>query len=357
MSLHSQQTNDQRPTNGTLKRFIGCAVLLSFLAHTFGIARAAERSANDPPAPPASEKQKVIIDTDIGSDIDDAFAVALALSSPEIEILGFTTGFGDTIARAKIIDRMLTESGRTRIPVAVGRSTTTVPSGFGRQALIGLQKRYGESAPSAKASHTSAVDFILEQIRRFPGQVTLVTIGPLSNIGDLIDKDAATFGKLNRVVMMGGWVAPLSTERGQWFEPAPEHNIAGDIGAAKKLFRSGVPLYVMPLDSTIHLALDEVKRSAMFSRGVPLTNSLGLLYLLWGGTTPVLFDSMAVAFVVNPQLCPVESLHIDIDDNGISRVNAGPPNAHVCLHSDPEIFFDYHIGRVAPPTQADEAAR
>jgi hypothetical protein len=70
--------------------------------------------------PPPSTPEKIIIDTDIGDDVDDAFAVALALKSPEVEILGITTTFGDTEARAKLVDRMLGEAGRTDIPVAVG---------------------------------------------------------------------------------------------------------------------------------------------------------------------------------------------------------------------------------------------
>src|SRR5215831_16518347 len=80
--------------------------------------------------------QKIIIDTDIGDDIDDAFAVALTLRSPELQILGITTTFGDTEARAKILDRMLGEAGRTDIPVAVGIATH-VPNSMS-------QRRYGE---------------------------------------------------------------------------------------------------------------------------------------------------------------------------------------------------------------------
>src|SRR5277367_5958920 len=68
--------------------------------------------------------EKIIIDTDIGDDVDDAFAVALALRSPELEILGVTTTFGDTETRARLVDRMLGEAGRRDIPVAVGAPTS-----------------------------------------------------------------------------------------------------------------------------------------------------------------------------------------------------------------------------------------
>jgi inosine-uridine nucleoside N-ribohydrolase len=188
----------------------------------------------------SSAPEKVIIDTDIGDDIDDAFAIALALKSPELEILGVSTTFGDTEARAKIVDRLLAEAGRTEVPVLAGTPTHTTN--------VMNQRRYGEGGHFAKASHPDAVGFILEQIRRYPGQITLIAIGPLMNVGSLIDQDPATFLKLKRVVMMGGsiecgygelWFCP---ERG----PDAEWNIINDIPSAKKLFLSGVPLFVMP---------------------------------------------------------------------------------------------------------------
>src|SRR5690348_2648179 len=153
-----------------------------------------------PARPQAAPTEKIIIDTDIGDDIDDAFAVALALRSPELQILGISTTFGDTETRAKLLNRLLGEVGRSEIPVAVGTPTTNINF---------TQKRYAEGGHFARASHPRAVDFILDQIRRQPGEITLVAIGPLVNVGELIDKDAETFRKLKRVVLMGG-----SVERG-----------------------------------------------------------------------------------------------------------------------------------------------
>src|SRR5258708_14698252 len=118
--------------------------------------------------------EKVIIDTDIGDDIDDAFAVALALRSPELQILGITTTFGDTETRAKLLDRFLAEVGRPEIPVAAGAPS---PS---KSTLT--QRRYAESGHFAKPSHPDAVAFLLDQIPRSPGQITLIAIGPLMNV-------------------------------------------------------------------------------------------------------------------------------------------------------------------------------
>jgi len=288
----------------------------------------------------AISPEKVIIDTDIGDDIDDAFAIALAVRSPELEILGVTTTFGDTEARARIADRLLGEAGRADIPVLAGAPTKT------SNAMS--QRRYGESGKLSKASHVSAVDFILDQIRKNPGQITLVGIGPLINVGAAIEKDTATFRKLKRVVIMGGsiecgygelWFCP---ERG----PDAEWNIINDIGSAKKLFEAGVPLYVMPLDST-QLKFDETKRAYLFRQGTPLTDALTLLYHEWGQTTPTLFDPVTIAFIVNPRICPVEAMHIRVDDKGFTRKEAGEPNAQVCMKSDEEAFFRLLIGRLA----------
>jgi inosine-uridine nucleoside N-ribohydrolase len=289
----------------------------------------------------------VIIDTDIGDDIDDAFALALALRSPELQIIGITTTFGDAETRAKLVDRFLAEVGRPDIPVAAGAPTAS------RGTFT--QRRYAEGGHDAKPSHPDAVAFVLEQIRRYPGQVTLIAIGPLMNVGAAIDKDAATFRKLKRVVMMGG-----SIKRGYGDlgfgpprPPQPEWNILNDIPSAQKLFASGVPLFVMPLDST-QLKLDEVKRNFLFSQGTPLTDSLTLLYHQWGQETPTLFDPMTIAFLVNPALCPVQPMRIRVDEKGFTRVDLGSPsalnvpNAQVCLDSSPDSFFHFLLLRLVP---------
>ncbi len=308
-------------------------------------------SAQAPPPPPIYHKappEKVIIDTDIGDDIDDAFAVALALRSPELQILGITTTFGDTETRAKLLDRFLAEAGRPEIPVAAG-APTPPKSNF-------TQRRYAVNNRYAKPSHPDAVTFLLEQIRHNPSEVTLIAIGPLMNVGAAIDKDADTFRKLKRVIIMGG-----SIKRGYGdvgfgtpTPPQPEWNILNDIPSAQRLFAAGVRLYVMPLDST-QLKLDEVKRAFLFNQGTPITDALTLLYHQWGQETPTLFDPMTIAFLVSPSLCPVQPMHIRVDELGFTRLDPGPPNApnlpnaQVCLDSNPDAFFRFYLSRVAAP--------
>ncbi len=288
----------------------------------------------------AAKPQKIIIDTDIGDDIDDAFALALALRSPELQIVGITTTFGDTATRAKLLDRFLGEVGRQDIPVAVGAPTEP------KTPLT--QRRYAEGGHFAKSQHPAAVDFLLEQIRRQPEEITLIAIGPLMNVGAAIDKDPTTFRKLKRVVMMGGSIKKGYGDLGYNppHGPDAEWNIVNDILSAQKLFASGVPLFLMPLDAT-QLKLDEVKRAFLFSQGTALTDALTLLYHQWQQETPTLYDPMTVAFAVNPALCPVEPLRIRVDEKGFTRSQSGSPNAQVCLESDPEAFFQFYLRRVA----------
>ena len=284
--------------------------------------------------------EKIIIDTDIGDDVDDAFALALAVKSPELQVLGVTTTFGDTAARAKIVDRFLGEVGRAEIPVLAGKATaTTNPMS---------QRKYGEGGHFAKSPRGDAVEFLLEQIRKYPGEITLVAIGPLMNVGAAIDKDTATFRKLKRVVIMGGSVRRGYGELGYTapVPPMPEWNILNDVASARKLFAAGVPLFVMPLDST-QLKMDEVKRAFLFGQGTAVTDQLTVLYHLWGLETPTLFDPMTIAFVLRPELCPVQGLHIRVDEEGFTREEPGTVNAQVCLNSNAEDFFNFYLKRVA----------
>jgi len=322
---------------------IAIAILLAL--SSAGAARGGPRA---PQSTPSAEAEKVIIDTDVGDDIDDAFALALAVRSPQVEILGVTTTFGDTELRAKLADRLLGEAGREDIPVAVGIPT--------QPKTAFTQRIYAEGGHFARNSHPAAVDFILSQIKQHPGEITLVCIGPLVNVGAIIDKDPATFRRLERVVMMGG-----SIDRGYGdpyappTPPEPEWNIVNDIPAAQKLFSAGVPIYMMPLDST-QLKMDETKRAFLFRQATPLTEALSALYYEWGQRTPTLYDPMTIAFIDQPELCPVQPMRIVVDDKGYTRAESGAPNAQVCLHSDPEAFFRFYLSHFgAAPVESKSA--
>jgi purine nucleosidase len=292
--------------------------------------------------------QMVILDTDIGDDIDDAFALALLLSRPNVRLLGVTTTWGDTDLRARLVARFLAETGHADIPVAAGPATKA-GSAFS-------QRRYAEGYPSRQ--WPSGADFLLDQIRRHPGQITLVAIGPFSTVAAAIDKDPETFRKLKRVVLMGGSIHRRYGDLGFLPDrgPEPEYNIDQDVASSRKLFASGVPLYVMPLDST-QLKLDEDLRAILFSQGAPTADALSRLYWQWtystGSPTPTLFDAMAAAYALDPSLCPTTPMRIWIDDRGATLPEPGPANANVCLQSDSDRFFRFYIGTVLGVSASD----
>jgi len=284
---------------------------------------------------------KVIIDTDIGDDIDDVFAVDLALVSPEINVIGISAAWGDTALRARMLDRLTCEIGRTDIPVQAGPATTSKTT-FSQKpwAEQGIARTYGD-----------AVAFLLDQIRQHPGEITLLALGPLTNIEAAIDRDPATFRKLKRVVMMGGSIYRGYDDLGYTTPHGPdaEYNIAMNPAAAQKLFRSGVPIFMMPLDST-QLKFDETKRTLLTTISTPMTDSLQLLTAEWqraaSQTTPTMFDAVAVAYAIDPATCPVTPLRIQVDDKGFTRVEPGTPNAQVCLQPEEDAFFKLLLPRL-----------
>jgi purine nucleosidase len=321
-----------------IRRWFVAVCALAALAVAQRAAVATQAAAESKPAP-----QLAILDTDIGDDIDDAFALALVLRSPEIKLLGITTAFGDTELRARLVDRYLRAVGGAEIPVLAGAPTP--------HTNVFSQAAYAEQFPARE--HGDAVAFLLGQIRRYPGQITLIAIGPLSNVGAAIERDPATFRKLKRVVMMGGSVyRGYDNAKGPKDTPDAEWNINRDPAGAQALFASGVPIFMMPLDSTqIHLEMKE--REAIFAHGSPLTDQLTLLYHQWGAGTeghpavPTLFDPVAVTYAIRPDLCPATPLHIEVDAKGFTRPAAGAPNAQVCLQSDEKGFLELLQSRLA----------
>jgi purine nucleosidase len=322
------------------------SVALALLAATVFLVPGSGVARSQAPEPKSSSAspQLVWVDTDIGDDIDDAFALGLILRSPELKVLGISTAFGDTETRARLVDRFLTAIGAASIPVTAGVHTETDNPM--------TQRAYAEHSPARK--HADGVVALLTAIRQHPGQITLIAIGPLFNVGAAIDRDPTTFKKLKRVVMMGGSVRRgYDGKNGETRPPEPEWNIDRDPKGASKLLAAGVPIFMMPLDSTqIHLVPAE--REALFATGNPLTDQLTLLYHQWlahswdHSPTPTLFDPVAAAYTFRPDLCPMQPMRLAVDEKGLTTEIAGQPNAEVCLKSDQAGFLKLLETRIAP---------
>lgn len=296
----------------------------------------------------AKTPQLVWVDTDVGDDIDDAFALGLIVRSPELKVLGVSTTYGDTEMRARILDRFLAAVGEKAIPVFAGpHSDTKNPM---------TQGAYGRQAPERK--HGDGVAAMLAAIKAHPGEVTLIALGPLNTVGATIERDPATFKKLKRVVMMGGSInRGYGGGKGKPAAPAvPEWNVDQYPKGFALLLKAGVPLYLAPLDST-QIPLETKERDALFAVGNPLTDQLTILYHQWiagswdKNVTPTLFDPVAAAYTFRPDLCPMTPMRIAVDGKGLTTKVEGEPNANVCLESDEAGFLKLLLGRLEGKAQ------
>jgi len=320
------------------------AVVLGVLALGSPIWAQAAGETAGAAAPTATNPELVLLDTDIGDDIDDAFALGLVLRSPELKLLGVTSAFGDTEMRARLLDRYLVSTGHREILVGSGVASEAknpfTQAGYAR----GITAR----------RHADGWVVFNTQVHAHPGQITLIAIGPLTNLKQWIEKDPASFKQLKRIVVMGGSVrrgyddpktgAETKTASAEW-------NFLCDPAAAKAVLNSGVPVELMPLDATqIHLPGEAL--TSILGRGTQLSDQLAILFHQWLSgnewkmTEPVLYDPLTVATILKPELCQWESLHLDVDEKGYSRVGQGGANAKVCTKSDAKAFLGLFIERL-----------
>lgn len=287
--------------------------------------------------PLMAQQNRVIVDTDAGDDVDDAFAIDLVLASPELKVLGLSSAWGDTALRARMLDRMTCETGRREIAVNAGVSTPSeTPFTQAAWARSGVERQHGD-----------AVRFLLEQAAKYPGEVTVLALGPLTNLAVAYDRDPASFRKLRRVILMGGSIHHGYGTPGK--PPEPEYNIARDPAAAQKVFRSGVNLFVLPLDST-QLSFGKDRLAQLASISTPMTDALQVLVAEWArgshAATPTLFDAVAAAYLIDPASCPMTPLRLEVDDKGMTLPMSGTPNAQACLQARPEAFFELLMPRL-----------
>lgn len=212
----------------------------------------------------------ILLDTDIGSDIDDACALALVIRSPQLDLKAVTTVSGDTHARARLAAKMLWIAGRRSVPVAAG-----VPGG----KLNIDQAPWAAGFRSPELLSEPAVQLMKTEIDREHGRLVIVAIGPLTNIAALLRQYPAEARKIRRIVLMGGSIA-------QGYYPnspaTAEYNIAADPQASQVVFSSGIPVLEAPLDVTHALQLENPYLDRIFAQPTPLAHALQALYKLWG---------------------------------------------------------------------------
>lgn len=266
-----------------------------------------------------SEPRKIIIDTDPGQ--DDAAAIMLALGSPELDILGITTVAGNvpltlTSRNARII---LEFCGRPDVKVFAGadkpvaRPLITAEHVHGKTGLDGPELH--DPQMPLQAQH--AVDFIIETLKREPaGTVTLCTLGPLTNIATALEKAPEIAGRVRELVMMGGGFF-----EGGNITPAAEFNIYVDPEAAATVFKSGIPIVMMPLDVThkvLTLKSRVVKLRELGSRpAIALVEMLDFFERFdiekYGSDGGPLHDPTVIAYLLKPELFSGRDCNVEVE--------------------------------------------
>ncbi|MBI4976414.1 MAG: nucleoside hydrolase [Spirochaetes bacterium] len=267
----------------------------------------------------------VILDTDIGDDIDDAYALSLILRSPELKLLGVTTVFGNSIARARQAQTVLSLAGRDDIPVAAGNGA--VLSTY--QAAWPKPNRHEGKPFSQPAYHLVAdirpsqdktclpadklpaldkrhgVDFLIETIMAGDGDIIPIAIGAFTNIAMAIIKEPRLIMKLPRIVVMGGTFDRLYAE---W-------NIRCDPAAAAIVAESGIPMVWTGLDVTTKCVFNDADLERLNTAASPIARNLSAATKAWGGKYPTLHDPLAVETIFKPDIVSVKRGTVTVSQN------------------------------------------
>jgi inosine-uridine nucleoside N-ribohydrolase len=301
----------------------------------------------------------LLIDTDPG--VDDAVAIALACSSPEVELLGVTTVFGNVglASTTRNALRVLALYGREDVPVAAGADRPLVRVPAVAQDVHGDTGLDGPDLPPAHGTpiDAHAVDFLAERLRAAGRPVTLVPVGPLTNVALLLARQPGIEAHVERIVLMGGAIAEGNVT------PAAEFNIWADPEAAARVFASGIDLTMVGLDVThkAQMTHEHATRLRASGRTGALVADLHAFYArfhreVYGFEGAPIHDAVAVAHVVAPGLLETRERHVAIECASelcrgrtvvdLWRRTGEPPNAHVGTDIDAEAFLELFVGRL-----------
>jgi len=288
-------------------------------------------------------KIPVLLDTDIGSDIDDAVCLVYLLAQARCELLGITTVTGEPIRRAMLADAICRAAGRSDIPIHAGAAN---PLLIEQRQKIAPQAEVLSRWPHRRdfAANT-AVEFLRETIRSRPGQITLLTIGPLTNIALLFALDPEIPGMLKRhVCMCGSW--GIDMQGGRWLE----WNAIGDPHATAVVFRAGVSdCLALGLDVTCKCTMPAEECRRRFQGG-PLDVVADMAEVWFRRQPRITFhDPLAAAIIFQPDLCTYRTGHVQIElaSNRLAGLTWFEPNdqgtVRVADHVEPERFFEHYF--------------
>ncbi len=303
----------------------------------------------------------IIIDTDPGH--DDALALLLAARAPELRLLAVTSVAGNqTLDKTTLNARRILTIGDIRdVPLAAGmsrplvRPLRTAPYAHGESGLDG----YDFGPPQIDVIPDHAVDLIIRTVTESPEPVTVVPIGPLTNIAMAFLRAPAITENITRIVLMGG-AAHLGN-----VTPAAEFNIYVDPEAAQIVFEAGVPITMVGLDATHRARIRPQERERIRALGTPVGEAIAALLDWYSATStrrapaegPPIHDALAVAALIRPDLLETKHVNVVIETVGaytagrtvcdISGSTGRPPNADVALGVNRDAFIELLIGGLA----------
>ena len=305
--------------------------------------------------------QPLIIDCDPG--IDDAIAMLLALASPELEVLAITTVAGNVPLANTTANglRVLDLAGRADLPLAAGSSRPLIwvpeddsSATHGETGLDGSEL----PAPSRAAADEHAVDLIARLALERPGEITLVAVGPLTNVALLAAMHPAAFAALRRIIAMGG------ASNGGNMSPSAEFNVWFDPEATERVLQSGQDVTLVGLDVTRQAILTSADIEALEQLPTIGPAVAGMLrfymrkHVAWYGEEIVYqHDSLALAYAIDPDILGLVHCHVEVDTGvGPARgatlvdrlgVFGGSANAHWAERVDVERFRALLLSRLA----------
>jgi inosine-uridine nucleoside N-ribohydrolase len=282
---------------------------------------AAESSAQGKSGPGTDRRPfRVIIDTDPG--VDDALALLLAMRSPELQIEAITPVAGNVPLDLTLPNalRLVEIAGRADIPVAAGARAPLL------RRLVTASYVHGENGlggavfpePTTKPVATPASELIRQIVRKYPGEVTLIPIGPLTNIATALNSDPELANMVRALIMMGGSLS------GGNITPAAEFNIYVDPEAARIVFQSGIPITMVGLDVTRKVFLTDEHVSILEAGHSPVSqaaakigrNAIDLARRHGYLVGPNMHDSLAVAGFLDPSILQLENYYVDVETAG-----------------------------------------
>jgi purine nucleosidase len=287
----------------------------------------------------------ILLDTDIGSDIDDAITLAYLLAQPRCELLGVTTVTGEPQVRAQLADAVCRAFGRGEVPIHSGAGTPLlVPQMQPEAPQKSVLPRYTHREHFAA---NTAIDFLRETIRSRPGEITLLSVGALTNVGLLFAVDPEIPRLLKRYVMMGG--VYVSRPPGYGIK---EWNIMTDPHAAAIVFGANAPgtrCFGLDVTTQCRMPIDECRRR--FNRG--RLEILGEMAEVWFRSRPYItfHDPLAAAAVFEPDLCKYQAGLVEIELHSPRLIGytdfrtetAAKPH-EVAVSVDPDAFFEHYFG-------------